>query len=164
MGTQVKAQKANRPSAFTAFIEWSVLTTSEKKKADLPTAKSFASKHKVHESQLSRWKSRSDFKSEKAMQQRLKWSDQTPDVIEGLYKRCTKYGTAHDVELWLVFIEGWDRKLSPPTRPALEFEPHDIRVLVSRLPKEKQRMYYSTLAELVAEDAQIRANGFENQP
>lgn len=142
---------------FTAFLEWSVLTTKEKKKLCILTAKDFSIQYKIHESQLSRWKARDDFKQAKIKLQRSKWGDLTPDVVEGLYKRCVRYGTASDVELWLAYVEGWNRKQELKELKEVTLGPNDIRSLTEFLPEEEQKKFYDTLIDLIAKAEVSRA-------
>ncbi|MBS3903827.1 MAG: hypothetical protein KGZ39_00690 [Simkania sp.] len=139
---------------FTEFIGWSVMTNEEKERVGIISAKIFAKKHSIHESQLSRWKQRSDFHALKMQTQRNKLRDLTPDVLAAFHKRCTKYGMASDIELWLALVEEWDKKKVIEQKPALEFGPNDIRALIKNLPLDKQKLYYQTLARLIADATQ----------
>lgn len=145
-----------RTEVFEAFLNWSVLTTDEKKKVGTPTAKAFASKYKIHQSQLSRWKARGDFSVTKAELNQRQWSERTPDVIEGLYKRCVRYGMASDVELWLAYVERWDKKQVHEIKGSVSLRSDDIRSLVDYLPPEKRKLFYETLAGLIAEVEQYK--------
>jgi hypothetical protein len=142
-----------RKDTFDNFIEWSILTDKEKTERNLVTAKAFAKKYKITEAQLSKWKKRAEFSELKKERMMDKMRDSTPDVLNAFCDRCKKYGMAHDVELWLLYVEGWDRKhaLAEMDKKKLTLAPDDIRVLVERLPKEKQKRFYDTLTELIVE-------------
>lgn len=153
VGGEKKVRTSNGPykkDVFTAFLEWSVLTTKERRNLDIITAKDFSIKYKVHESQLSRWRKREDFKYAKNELQKSKWEDLTPDVIDGLYRRCTRYGTSSDVEFWLAYIEGWDRKKEVKELDKVTLAPDDIRSLTEYLPEEEKKMFWETLTGLLA--------------
>ena len=88
---------------------------------------------------------------------RKKLADEVPEVMADMRKRIKKIGKADEVELWLAYSKGWDRKKILEIKPPLEFGEGDIRVLISKLPKDKQKTYYVTLAKLIA-DAQEAAD------
>lgn len=135
---------------YNSFLEWVVLTTEEKQKIGLPTAKAFAEKYKVHESQLSRWKARDDFNQAQAELQKFKCGLMTADVLHGLYNRCVKYGMASDVELWLAYVERWDKKQILEHRQEIKLGSEDFRTLVDFLPVDEQKHFYNTLTDLIA--------------
>lgn len=142
---------------FTEFVKWSVMTKNERQLANLSTAQLFAEKYKLHPSQLSRWKQNNSFLSYKEQYQREKLQELTPDVLDAFFRRCTKYGTANDIELWLTLVEGWDKK-KVVERKASNFDLNDVQILISNLPAEKQKLYYTTIARLLAD-----ARQFNNQ-
>lgn len=74
----------------------------------------------------------------------------TPDVLEGLYNRCVKYGMATDVELWLAYVEGWNKKQVLEHMAEVKLGKDDIRTLVDLLPEEDQKHFYNTLTDLIA--------------
>lgn len=144
-----------RRDIFQEFIAWSAMTKEERKINGVATAKVFAVKHDVHESQLSRWTQRSDFPKLRMDKLRERWGEFTPEAFYALRKRIQRFGIGRDVELWLAFAEGWDRKqVIPPPPPA--FTEGDIRTLLEYLPKEEQLEFRRTLARLLlkAQDAQ----------
>ncbi len=146
-------KQIHRKDTFNNFIEWSILTSKEKIECDLITAKAFAKQHKITEAQLSKWKKRTEFYQLKQEKMMDKMKDCTPDVLNALRDRCIKYGMAHDIEFWLLYVEGWDRKhaLLEMNKKKLTLAPDDIRILVERLPKEKQKRFYDVITELIIE-------------
>ncbi len=141
---------------FGEFISWAVMTRKERQKCNLGSAKAFADRYDIHESQLSRWKLREDFQSQKQAKQREKLQELTPDILDAFFKRCIRYGMSNDVELWLALVEGWDKKKIIAQKPEIQFGPNDIRTLMMNLPKEKQLLYYRTLAQLIADAKQLQ--------
>lgn len=161
-GGKKKPRKKTEPQkvdTFKAFIDWSVMTSKERDEIKLSTAKLFAGKYKLHESQLSRWKDRNDFVELKSIARREKWEELTPDVIHGLYERCVRYGMASDVELWLAYVEGWDKKQVLEHREEITLGPNDIRAMVDLLPEEKQGKFYDVLTRLISEAEYARYHG-----
>lgn len=151
IGGKTKSRGPYKQDVFSEFVEWSVMTKKERVTSGIATAKIFAKKYKVHESHLSRWKQREEFRSYKEQRQRSKLQELTPDILEAFYKRCMKYGMSSDIELWLALVEKWDKKKVIEQKQDLQFGPNDIRVLIKHLPPEKQKHFYGTLVKLIAD-------------
>lgn len=149
--------KPYKKDVYARFIEWQTLTSEERAKVDIPFAKDFANKYGIREATLSEWKKRPEFHELKREAQILKLSDQTSDVLDGLKRRCIKYGMAYDVELFLLYVERWDRKHVLEILGEVRLGDNDIRTLVDGLPEDKQKKFYVTLTELIAEAKQVRA-------
>jgi hypothetical protein len=147
-----------KKDVFARFIDWSTLTKKERQKVGIETAKAFAKKYDITEKTLVDWKKRPDFLDLKREAQILKMCEDTPDVLEGLKQRCIRYGMAYDVELFLLYVEGWDRKHVLEILGEVKLGDNDIRSLVELLPENKRAQFYETLANLVAEAEYARAN------
>lgn len=136
------------------------MTKEERKSCGIPSAKAFAAKHRLHESQLSRWTQRKDFNALRVERFQVKLAEFVPEAFEALRKRIRRFDIGRDVELWLAYCEGWTKKLaaqygekmhSPPP-----FTENDIRALIAYLPAEEQLQFRQMLAKLLlkAQEAQ----------
>jgi len=148
-----KEQRAVRlKEAYVAFIRWDILTAAEKKRDKEPkNQKEFAAKWDIHENTIVDWRKRADFQKMRSEMFRKKLAAEVPEVMADLRKRIKKYGMGMDVELWLAYSEGWDRKKVLEIKPPVEFGEGDIRILIAKLPPEKQKLFRVTLAKLLAE-------------
>ena len=63
---------------------------------------------------------------------------------------------AYDVELFLLYVEKWDRKHILEILSEVKLSDNDIRTLVDLLPKDKQKLFYDTLTNLIAEAESAR--------
>jgi hypothetical protein len=145
---------------FDQFCYWIVRTDEERKAENLPKDQnSFAALHKVDITTLSNWKKQADFENTRMAKMREKLNSKTPDVINALYKRIIKYGMGYEVELWLAYVEGWDKKKVLELGGKVEFGDGDVRALVQYLPKEKQKAFYDTITKLLIEAEHNRAEG-----
>lgn len=146
-----------KKDVYARFIDWQAMTSDERKKKDIPFGKDFAKKYGIREATLSDWKKRPEFLELKREAQILKLGDETSDVLDGLKRRCVKYGMAYDVELFLLYVERWDRKHVLEILSEVKLGDNDIRTLVDGLPEDKQKKFYVTLTELIAEAKQVRS-------
>ncbi len=148
--------KPYKNDIYTRFVQWQALTSKERKAGGIPTAQVFAEHYGIDENTLTRWKKRPDFHALKREAQIFRLSDATADVLEGLKERCTRYGMAYDVELFLLYVEGWDRKHVLEILQEVKLGDNDIRSLVEHLPENKQKHFYDTLTNLIGEAEQAR--------
>ena len=151
-------QKPYKNDVYTRFIAWQALTSQERTLEGLPTGRKFAEHYGINENTLTLWKRRADFNELKREAQILKLSDETSDVLDGLKKRCIRYGMAYDVELFLLYVEKWDRKHVLEILGEIKLGDNDVRTLVNFLPEEKQKKFYDLLTELLAEAEYARTN------
>lgn len=136
---------------YVAFIRWTILTAAEKKKEKAPrTQGEFAKKHNVSEWTLSEWKDRGDYEKLRAEMFKKKLAAEVPEVMADLRKRIKKYGMGMDVELWLAYSEGWDRRRVLEIKPPLTLGDNDIRTIISKLPADKQKEFYDNITRLLA--------------
>lgn len=145
-----------KKDVYQRFIEWAAMDSEERKKAGFPTGRSFAEEYGVNEKTLVRWQSRSDFLDKKRQAQILKLQLETSDVLTGLKNRCKKYGMAYDVELFLLYVENWDRKHIIELLGEVKLADTDLRSVIGLLPEHKQQKFYEVLAELVADAEHAR--------
>lgn len=145
-----------KKDVYARFIEWQAQTTKERGKSGITFAKDFANKYGIREATLSEWKKRPEFNELKREAQIAKLSDETSDVLDGLKRRCIKYGMAYDVELFLLYVEKWDRKHVLEILSEVKLGNNDIRTLIDGLPEEEQKRFYDTLTELIAKAEQTR--------
>ena len=148
--------RINKQTVFDRFIEWIVLTTPERAVLGIETQKDFAKKYNIRAGTLSDWKRRNDFGEKKQMAQVQKLQNATADVLEGLKNRCIKYGMAYDVELFLLYVEKWDRKHVLEILGEIKLGDNDIRTIIDILPKDKRKLFYDTLTNLIAEAESAR--------
>lgn len=159
-GRNGRQDKIDKIDVFDAFCYWIVRTTEERAEEKLPkTQQEFAKKHKVIEATLSKWKKQSDYEATRMAKMQEKLASKTPDVLQALYTRIKKYGMAYEVELWLAYVEGWDKKKVLEMTNKVEFGDGDIRALVQNLPKKKQKLFYDTITKLLIEAEASRAEG-----
>lgn len=138
--------------AYEDFIRWTILTKAERKLEDAPlTQKDFAKKWNIHPDTTTDWTKRKDFDTRRTETFRKKLAAEVPEVMSDLRKRIKKYGQGMDVELWLAYSEGWDRKRVVELRPPVQFGENDVRALIEKLPPDKQAKYYETIAKLLAD-------------
>ncbi len=149
-------RKMRKRDIFIRFVEWIALTIKEREKIGVPTQQEFANKYKINTGTLSEWKKRSDFNKLKSEAQIEKLQDSTTDVLEGLKNRCIKYGMAYDVELFLLYVEKWDRKHVLEILGEIKLGDNDIRTIIGLLPENKQKVFYDTLVNLIAEAENTR--------
>lgn len=119
-----------------------------------PTDLKFAAKHGVHRTTLHLWRKRDDFRK-LVENSRSDWGKSlTPNVLAALYKRCVKMGMAYDVELWLAYVEGWDRKqIIKHVRE--KFDSDDLRAIIAELPEDQQEEAYATIGHIITQ-AELR--------
>jgi len=142
------------------FMEWSVMTKEEREQAGLRAdQKAFAQKHKINENTISDWKNRSDYPESRIQAFRDKLSKRTPEVMEALLRRIKKYGMGYEVELYLAFVENWDKKTVLEHRDKLQFGEGDIRELLKHIPSEKRKEFYVTLTKLITEAEKNQSEG-----
>lgn len=138
--------------AYADFVRWSILTKLERKAEKAPdTQGQFATKWNIAPDTIVDWKKRADYPKLRGEAFRGKLAAEIPEVMADLRKRIKKYGIGLDVELYLAYAEGWDKKKVVEIKPTNDFGPGDIRALLAKLPKEKQKLYYGTLAKLIAD-------------
>lgn len=145
-----------KQGVFDRFVEWIALTTEEREKIGVPTQNDFADKYGIDKATLSIWKKRNDFGEKKQEAQIAKLQNSTADVLEGLKNRCVKYGMAYDVELFLLYVEKWDRKHVLEILGEIKLGDNDIRSIVDLLPEAKQKEFYDVLTNLIAEAESTR--------
>ena len=148
-----------KKDAYEAFIDWVILTPDEKATHEIKSQKDFAEQYKVDEKTIVNWKKRDDFRSRKADAMRLRLADHTPDVMQALLKRIKKYGMGYEVELWLAYVEGWDKKTILEHKGNVEFGDDDIRALLAYLPKKERKTFYDTLTKLLTKAEHYRNQG-----
>lgn len=113
-----------------------------------PTLKKFAEFEGVSDRTLREWKRRSDFQKT-VMAHRHEWGkDRTSNVMAALYRTCIERGNAYDVELWLAYMENWDRKQVVKIVQD-KFDADDLRAILAQLPEEVADEYYVKLGELI---------------
>lgn len=139
-----------------AFLEIA-FDTKLKKYVEEPTMKLFAKKFGVHTNTLTGWKKREDFLS--AVDRRRKeWGmDRTSNVLSALYRRCIQYGMSYDVETYLAYFEGWDKKKAIEA-PTTKFGMDDIRAIIAPLPKDKQEKFYAIITQIITEAESARGD------
>lgn len=117
--------------------------------ANAPTLERFADKFGVSRRTLHNWKLRKGFDPAVVARRREWGKDKTNNVMASLYRRCLQYGNAYDIELWLAYMEAWDRK-QVIKHEHETFGADDIRVIIGRLPKEQQDEWYVKIGELIS--------------
>lgn len=138
--------------AYADFIRWTILTKAERKTEKAPhTQSEFARKWNININTTTEWQKRDDYEVLRSEMFKKKLATEVPEVMADLRKRIKKYGMAMDVELWLAYAEGWDKKKVVELKPPMQFGLDDVRALVAKLPKEKQKLYYGTIAKLIAD-------------
>lgn len=123
----------------------------------IPSQKDFALKYGVTENTLVLWKKRKDFQSAVDSKQQEWGLDTVPNVMASLYRRCIKYGISTDVELFLAFYKGWDRK-QVIKHVHEKFDMDDVRALIAPLPQEMQDKFHATIAEIISA-ARVHGSG-----
>lgn len=152
-----------KEEVFKKFIEFSSMPDPDKcemleipfnektgKYQTSPSQVAFAKKFGVAEKTLSAWKGHDTFHKSVEQKQRSWGSEKLPNVLAALYRRCIKYGFASDVELYLAYYAGWDRK-QLDKYDGRKYELGDLRSLIAKLPLEKQQQFYGTLADIIRE-------------
>lgn len=140
----------NQVGTFMAFAEWMAKPLPERKEEGLESVKAFAKHYKINRSTLYLWKKKPDFWKRVESLRQHKCREHTSTVIHKLYLRILRYGMAQDVELWLAYVEGWDKKQVIEERPQL-FQEGDLRELVKKLPAEKREEFEETITRLLIE-------------
>lgn len=128
------------------------------KKFERPaTLKEFAKAYGVHQDTLTNWKKRDDFIVAVDSKRREWGKDRTANVLSSLYRRCIKYGMSYDVETYLAFYEGWDKK-KVIEASGTKFDMDDIRALIAPLPKDKQEKFYAVITQIITEAQSARGD------
>ncbi len=122
-----------------------------------PTLKAFAIKFGVHQDTLTNWKKREDFLSAVGARRSDWGKDKTGNVLAALYRRCVKYGMSYDVEMYLAYFEGWDKKQVIETSKE-KFDMDDIRALIAPLPKEEREKFYAIITDIITKAESARGN------
>ena len=135
------SKKPYKIDIFGRFVNWIALPTSERRKIGVENQVAFAKKYGIRNATLTDWKKREDFGKLKQEAQILRLQNDTSDVLEGLKNRCIKYGMAYDVELFLLYVEKWDRKHVLEILGEVKLGDNDIRTLVDLLPEMKQKLF-----------------------
>lgn len=148
--------KPRKKDVFDIFVDWIALPTTERAEMGIETQTDFAKKYGIHNVTLTTWKKREDFKKAKQEAQVSRLENCTADVLEGLKDRCVKYGMAYDVELFLLYVEKWDRKHVLEILGEIKLGDNDIRTIVDLLPENKQKAFYETITDLIAEAESTR--------
>jgi hypothetical protein len=137
---------------YAEYIRWTILTKAERKLEDAPaTQTAFAKKWNIHIDTTTDWAKRKDFETRRSEAFRKKLAADVPEVMSDLRKRIKKYGQGMDVELYLAYAEGWDRKRVLKIEQPVQFGENDVRALIEKLPPDKQAKYYETIAKLLAD-------------
>jgi K+ transporter len=148
-----KKKSANGPlikeQTYREFVAWFSLPAHER--GEVKSQGDFAIKYKVNQATLSEWKKRKDFK-EQIDNVTLDWGfAKTPNVFAALYKRCVTYGMAQDVELWLAYFKGWDKKQVMEHRNLIGFSKDDLFTMIDLLPADKQKQFHDIIDKLIIE-------------
>lgn len=151
-----KNNKGGRPqkeTEFLLFVEWYAKPQFEREEMGIKHMQDFAAKYKLDPTTLTRWRKSERFDA-LVNDKRSHWlKEKTPNVLAALYKRILKYGISSDVELWLSFVEKWDRKQIIENKlPRLD--PDDVRSLILLLPDNEQKQFYEQFAVLLAKAKQ----------
>ena len=148
---KLEEKGAYKKDVYQRFISWYVLDSDERKKINLINQKQFAEKYGVCEKTLSNWADSSVFKEAKHAEKMRLLEEQSPDMWKAFMTRLKKYGYAYEVELYLAYVEKWDRKQVIEFANEIQLSKGDIRALVDKLPKEKQDLFYDTLVDIFDE-------------
>lgn len=143
---------------YARFVEWIAMDSKERAASGIKNKTAFAKQYGIRNATLTDWQKRPEFLDLKLEEQILKLQLDTSDVLSGLRDRCIKYGMAYDVELFLLYVEKWDRKHVLEILEEVKLGENDIRTLVALLPEAKQKKFYDTLTELIADVESARAN------
>lgn len=114
-----------------------------------PTLKEFAKHEGVSDDTLTLWKKKKEFQTAVAAYRREWGTELTSNIMGALYRNCIMRGNAYDVELWLAYMENWDRKQVIKVVQE-KFDADDLRAIIARLPKEEQDKWYVTIGELIS--------------
>ena len=150
---------------YAKFVQWMAAPAEERRDDWGATSQiALSEKLQVRNATLSEWKKRPDFWNEvNRLRGTTYLQPRTSNVLMALYRRCIKLGMAQDVELWLAYVEGWDKKqIVEHQGDALD--ENDIRALIANIPENERNEYYKKLAEIVgrAEQSKRSAGGSEN--
>lgn len=147
-----KQSEVRLKEAYEAFLYWSVLTPQIRRSEGLPKSqKAFAEKYHINEDTITDWKKRPEFHGQQMEKLKNTLQQETPGVMFDLRKRIKKYGMGLDIELWLAYVEGWDKKKILEMRETLQFGDNDIRELLAHLPEKKQKEFYDLITKLFTE-------------
>lgn len=125
-----------------------------------PTMTHFAEKYEVSNATLSAWHKKFAKEIEDLS---LRWgSDKIPNVMASLYNNIIKNGDSAEVELFLAYYKGWNKKQVVETVERFDME--DIRALIEPLPKDKQDQFYATIANIINEAELYRGETQGDEP
>jgi hypothetical protein len=154
---KVRRESVNKKDVYARYIDWIALTNEERKKIGLPTQKSFCEKYGINTTTVCLWQDRPEFSELKRKAQVKKLSLETSDVLEGLKNRCVKYGMAYDIELFLLYVEDWNREHILKLKGEVKLGADDLRSIIDLLPVPKRAKFYDVLTELIAEAEGLRS-------
>ena len=151
-GTDILEKRGSyKKDIYQRFVAWYVLEDKTKKEIGIKTQKDFAKKYGITEHTLSQWVNTKVFK-DNANEEQLRVLDaRSPNVWGAFLRRLEKYGFAYEMEVYLAYVKGWDRKQVIEFANELQLTKGDIRALVDKLPKEKRDKFYDTLVDLIDE-------------
>lgn len=151
-GTDIlKTRGSYKKDVYQRFVEWYVLEDKQKKEMDLLTQKDFAEKYGINVNTLSLWKATKVFKDNANEEQMNVLDARSPNAWGSFMRRLEKYGYAYEMEVYLAYVKGWDRKQIIEFANELQLTKGDIRALVDKLPTDKQHKFYDTLVDLIDE-------------
>ncbi len=158
-GTDLLQKKGTyKKDIYQRFVSWYVLDDKQKKEAGLRFQKDFAKKYGIMECTLSEWVQSQVFKDNTNEEQMRLLDARSPNAWSSFMKRLEKYGFAYEMEIYLAYVKGWDRKQVIEFANELQLTKGDIRALVDKLPKEKQNLFYDTLVDLIDEAKRAGVN------
>ena len=146
-----RGPKTATKGIYQVFTDWFVFTLDEKKKSGILTQKAFAEKYGISEQTLSLWANSRKFKADADIAHINKLNEEGADAWEGVMKRIKKYGFGYEMELYLAYVKGWDRKKVIEFANELRLSDGDLRLLVENLPDARKQFFYDTLTDLIAE-------------
>lgn len=158
-GSSMLEQKGPyKKDIYQRFVAWYVLTDKQKKDVGLRFQKDFAKQYGISEDTLSLWVNTRVFKDNTNEEQMRVLDARSPNAWASFMERLEKYGYAYEMELYLAYVKGWDRKQVIEFANELQLSKGDIRALVERLPKDKQNKFYDTLVDLIDEAKRAGVN------
>lgn len=151
-GTDLLQNKGTyKKDIYQRFVAWYVLDDKQKKDMGLLFQKDFAEKYGLNVNTLSSWVDSKVFKDNANEEQMRLLDAQGPNAWAAFMSRLKKYGFAYEMEIYLAYVKGWDRKQVIEFANELQLTKGDIRALVDKLPVEKQNLFYDTIVDLIDE-------------
>ncbi len=106
-----KKTGTTKRAEFEEFVRFMALPyVIREKEYGFKTQGEFAKKYNLSPDTPTEWKKREEFEDKRKATIKRWFKDRTPNVIQGIYGKARRDGSAPEAKLWLQYIEEWTEK------------------------------------------------------